>query len=278
MKLGISTSLNGLSPKEWAAKLVSLGCESLVFPVDATADDSLIEAYVAEAKANNLTIAEVGIWRNAISPDPTEEKKNMDYSIEQLKLADRIGAKCCVNVAGALGPRWDGGYKENFSQYAWDKTVSMIQELLDTVKPTNTYFTIECMPWMIPTGPQEYLKLMGAVNRERFAAHIDIINMINCPQRYFFSEEFLKETFGLLGPYVKSCHLKDIQLLEEYTFRLKECPCGEGSFPFVRYMEMASALNPDMPMIIEHLENDAAYEKSVSYVLEQYRSSSMRSN
>lgn len=271
MKLGISTSLNGLTPEQWAKKLVSLGCESLVFPVDSTADDKLIDAYVSEASTNNLTIAEVGIWRNAISEDPAEAEKNMAYSIDQLKLADKIGAKCCVNVAGAIGPRWDGGYKENFSQYAWDKTVRMIQEIIDTVKPTNTYFTIECMPWMIPTGPKEYLKLMEAVNRDRFAAHIDIINMINCPERYFFPEEFLKETFDLLGPYVKSCHLKDIQLLDEYTFRLKECACGDGSFPFVKYMEMATAINPDMPMIIEHLADDAAYEKSVAYVLEQYK-------
>ena len=48
-------------------------------------------------------------------------------------------------------------------------------------------------------GPKEYLKLIKAVNRERFIAHLDIINMINCPNRYFFPEEFLKETFDQMG-------------------------------------------------------------------------------
>lgn len=273
MRLGISTSLNGLTPKQWADKLVSLGCKSVVFPVDSNADSSLIDEYVAEAKSHDLLIAEVGIWRNAISEDPAEAKKNMDYSIEQLKLADRVGAVCCVNVAGALGgPRWDGGYKENFSQYAFDKTVRMIQEIIDTAKPQNTFFSIESMPWMIPTSPQEYLKLIEAVQRDRFAAHLDIINMINCPERYFFADNFLKECFDLLGQHIVSCHLKDIRLLDDFTFQLKECACGEGTFNFVKYMQLATELNPDMPMIIEHLKNDNEYEESISFVLSSYNS------
>ena len=194
----------------------------------------------------------------------------MEYSIEQLKLADRIGAKCCVNVAGSLGERWDGGYRDNFSQYAWDKTVSMIQEVIDTAKPKNTYFTIEPMPWMIPTSPQEYIKLMEDVNRDRFAAHLDIINMINCPERYFFSDEFLQKTFDILGPHIKSCHLKDIKLLDDFTFQLRECACGEGTFNIRKYIELTNALDPDMPMIIEHLKNDTAYEESIKFVQKHY--------
>ena len=267
MRLGISTSLNGLTPSQWAEKLSALGCRSVVFPADCNAPDELIDAYAEEAASHDLLIAEVGIWRNAISIDPEEAKRNLEYSIRQLALADRIGARCCVNVAGSLGARWDGGYRENFSMEAYNKTVAMIQTVIDAVRPSKTYFSIESMPWMIPTGPEEYLKLIKDVNRERFAAHLDIINMINCPERYFFSEEFLEKNIEILGPHIRSCHLKDILLLDEYTFRLKECACGEGSFNFKKYCELVTRLDPDMPMIIEHLKDDAAYEESVSYVL-----------
>lgn len=271
MRLGISSSLNGLNPGQWADKLIALGCKSVVFPVDCTAPKELIAEYVKEASTHDLMIAEVGIWRNAISEDKAEADKNMDYSIGQLKLADQIGARCCVNVAGAIGgPRWDGGYRENFSQYAFDRTVRMIQEIIDTVKPSNTYFSIESMPWMIPSSPQEYMKLIEAVNRDRFAAHLDVINMINCPERYFFSTEFLHECFEILGSSIKSCHLKDIKLLDDYTFQLRECACGEGTFDFVKYMQLATELDPDMPMIIEHLKSDTDYESSTQYVLSEY--------
>lgn len=265
MRLGISTSLNGLTPHEWATKLVALGCKSVVFPVDCRADDALIDEYVKEAREHDLLIAEVGIWRNALN-----SSENLQYSIDQLKLADRIGAVCCVNVAGSMGPRWDGGYASNFSKEAFDKTVKMIQTVIDSANPKNTYFSIESMPWMIPTSPEEYLELIKAVDRERFAVHLDIINMINCPDRYFFADKFLKHTFDLLGSRIVSCHLKDIKLLEDFTFQLRECACGEGTFPYIDYMKMATALNPDMPMIIEHLKDDSAYEESITYVLNEY--------
>lgn len=40
------------------------------------------------------------------------------------------------------------------------------------------------MPWMIPTGPDDYLRLTEEVDRERFAVHMDVINMINAVDRY----------------------------------------------------------------------------------------------
>lgn len=42
MRLGISTSLTGLNPHEWAEKLENLGCRSVVFPVDCNAPKELI--------------------------------------------------------------------------------------------------------------------------------------------------------------------------------------------------------------------------------------------
>lgn len=267
MRLGISSSLGYIPPAKWAEKLVELGCKSIVFPVDCNADEALIDEYVAEAQKNDLLIAEVGIWRNALASDPEERARNLEYSIRQLCLAEKIGARCAVNVAGSFGPRWDGGYKENFSDAAFKDTVMMIQYVIDAVNPKNTTFSIESMPWMIPTGPEEYLRLIEAVDRKQFSVHLDIINMINSANRYFFSNEFLEHTFDLLGDRIVSCHLKDIKLLEGYTFQLKECACGEGTFNIKRYMELASSIDPDMPMIIEHLPDDSAYESSTKYVL-----------
>ena len=59
------------------------------------------------------------------------------------RLADFLHARCAVNVAGAFGPKWDGGYKENFTDEAWKKTVSMVQEIIDRANPQNTFFTLE---------------------------------------------------------------------------------------------------------------------------------------
>ena len=267
MRLGVSSSLCTASPAEWAGQHKALGLKTVVFPLDSGASDSDIEAYVKAAKENDLTIAEVGIWRNAISADAAEARKNLEYSIKQLILADKIGARCAVNVAGAYsGARWDGPAKDNFSKEAWAKTVKMVQTVIDEADVKNTFFSLEPMPWMVPTGPVEYLNLIEDVARDRFAVHMDIINMINCPDRYFYCTEFLTECFELLGPHIRSCHLKDIRLEPEFTFRLTECACGEGSFDLETYARLATEACPDMPMIIEHLHGDDEYVKSVEYV------------
>ncbi len=269
MRLGISSPLSHKSPEEWGQKMEALGCHSVVFPVNADASRDEIEAYVQAAAAHDLQIAEVGIWRNAVSLDETERSAAVDYSIRQLKLADEIGARCCVNVMGAAGSRWDGGYAENFTPRMWDRGVRMIQDIIDEAKPQNTYFSIETMPWMYPTGPEEYLKLVENVDRERFGVHMDIVNMIHTPKRYFFADDFMRRSFALLGDRIRSCHLKDIRLKPEYTFQLEECACGEGSLNLELYARLAHEADPEMPMIIEHLHSDEEYIRSMAYTRER---------
>ena len=65
------------------------------------------------------------------------------------------------------------------------------------------------------------------------------------------------------------CHLKDILLKPEYTFQLQECACGEGTLDINLYAQLATAENPHMPMIIEHLTTDEDYVASVQYVRER---------
>ena len=267
MYLGLSSSLKHSSPEEWAETHKALGLKSVVFPVDCNAEEKLIMRYKEAAEKNGLLIAEVGIWRNTLAADLAEREKWIDYAIRQLKMADKLGAACCVNVVGTpYGPRWDGGYRQNFSQELWQLAVKMIQRIIDEAKPVHTKFSIESMPWMIPSSPDEYLHLIKDVNRKEFGAHLDVVNMITSPERYFFNDKFLEECFSKLKGKICSCHLKDIHLKEEYTFQLEECACGEGTLDLELFAKLATAENAQMPMIIEHLSTDEEYLASLKYV------------
>ncbi|MCR5427103.1 MAG: sugar phosphate isomerase/epimerase [Lachnospiraceae bacterium] len=267
MRLGLSSPLRHGSPEQWAERMAELGTGTVVFPVDCTATDAVIGAYERAARANGLTIAEVGVWRNTLAADPAEREKQIGYAAEQLMLADAIGARCCVNVVGTpCGPRWDGGYRGNFSEEVWQQAVEMIREVIDRAQPKRTKYSIEPMPWMIPTGPEEYCKLLQDVDREAFGVHLDVVNMITSPERYFFNDAFLRECFEKLGGRICSCHIKDVHLAEEFTFRLEEVACGKGALDLELYAELATREDPDMPMIIEHLHTDEEYLESLAYV------------
>ncbi len=267
--LGVSSSLQHSTPQEWAAKHVELGLKCVNFPVDYLAGEDVYMAYKQAADEAGLVIAEVGIWRNTLAANPVEREKWIEYAIGQLKMAEKIGAVCCVNVVGTpYGPRWDGGYRGNFTDEAWTEAVQMIQRIIDAVNPVHTKFCIESMPWMIPSGPDEYVKLVHHVNRTAFGVHLDAINMITSPQRYFFNDDFLRECFEKLGPWIVSCHLKDILLKQEYTFQLQECAPGAGTLDIPLYLRLAQEYNPEMPFIIEHLVTDEEYVESIRFVQE----------
>ena len=285
MKLGISSALEHTDPHDWALKHKRMGLECVNFPVDHTAGEEVFMAYKEAADEAGLMIAEVGVWRNTLAHDPEERERWIRYAIGQLEMADRIGARCCVNVVGTpYGPRWDGGYRGNYSPELWKMAVDMIRRIIDSVRPKHTKYSIESMPWMIPSSPDEYLRLKVKVleQAEEYGGHdgrfqgvpeadlgggdIHVVNMITSPERYFFNDLFIEECFEKLDGRICSCHLKDVLLKQEYTFQLEECACGQGTLDIGRYANLASAQDPDMPMIIEHLDTDSEYRDSVMYV------------
>lgn len=266
MRLGLASPLKHETPKEWAANMKAIGCGCVVFPVDYMAGEAVVGAYAEAAEQEGLTIAEVEAWSNPLSPDEDVRSEAFTRCVRQLELADRIGASCCVNIAGSAGSRWDGAYKENFTEAHWKMTVRSIQNIIDEAMPERTYYTLEPMPWMVPAGPEQYLRLLEEVNRERFAVHMDLANWITSPDKYFNNHEFMEQCFAMLGDRIKSCHIKDVSLREEFTFQLKETACGDGTLDLRNYIRLAEHVNPDMPVIIEHLKGDEEYLESLKYV------------
>ncbi len=266
MRLGISTVLHHDSAGAWAAKLRGLGCGAAVFPCEYSAKDSQIDAYVQACRDHDLIIAEVHVWNNPMHNDPVKRMENIKYCQEQLRLADYIGAQCCVNITGSCGPIWDGGYAENYADDIRLRIIDTTREIIDAVTPSKTFYTLEPMPWMLPDSPESYLDLLKEVDRPGFGVHMDVVNMISCPERYFFNGRFAEKCFALLGAHVKSCHVKDVRLERFLTFNLKETACGQGGLDIVRYAQLADASSPDMPFLIEHLTTEEEFLHSLDYV------------
>ncbi len=273
MRLGICGSIKHDSPAEWAGKQYDWGLRAVYFPCDYRTDDKLIDRYVDACRDHDLVIAEVGAWRNPLTRDPGERAANIEYCRRQLALAEYVKAGCCVNIAGTTGEIWDGGYAENYSAESWASIVETTRAIIDAVKPVHTFYTLEPMPWMYPDSPANYLKLLKEIDRPGFAVHLDVVNMISSPERYFFNTRFIQECFQLLGKYIKSCHAKDVRLERFLTFNLKEVPCGEGALDLPAYAQLATQTDPDMPFLIEHLHSEEEYRTAIRYVQNLLRES-----
>ena len=267
MRLGLGDVLPHSSPEEWADEIVKMGFRAAAFPGNYKQPDSLIEAYVKAAGERDILIAEVGAWVNPFSPDEETAAEARERCVEQLRLADAIGARCCVNISGAFGPKWDFCYRENYTQEAYEKNVEFIQSLLDTVKPKNTCYALESMQWMLPSSPEETVKIIQDIGSLYFKAHVDICNMVNDPYKFTHTDELIDRCFSLLGNQIVSCHLKDITMDEGSTVHITEVLPGQGQMDLRRYLQRIEELeDKDTPVLIEHLPDKASYEKALKYV------------
>ena len=68
-----------------------------------------------------------------------------------------------------------------------------------------------------------------------------------------------------MGPYIKSCHAKDILLQTKLTTHLDEVRPGQGGLDYVSFLKELSKL-PGVPLMLEHLPNAEEYNKAAEHI------------
>lgn len=255
------------SPDVWVEALKHLGYNAAYCPVTPQEKDDVVVAYANAARKVDIIIAEVGAWCNPISPDEQARKAALTKCREHLALAERIGASCCVNVSGSRSEQyWAGPHKDNLTEETFDLIVQTTRAIIDDVKPTRTYFTLEAMPWSYPDSPDSYLRLIKAIDRKQFAVHLDPVNFVSSPQLYFNNAKLIRECFEKFGPLIKSCHAKDIILRQDiYTTHLDEVRPGLGALDYATFLKELSKL-PNTPLMMEHLPDAEQYHFAAEHI------------
>ena len=121
-------------------------------------------------------------------------------------------------------------------------------------------------PWIYLDSPDSYLRLIHAIDRKQFGVHLDPVNIINCPQRFCDNAAFLRECFAKLGPYLKNCHAKDIQLASRLTVHLDEVRPGLSGLDYRVFLTELNKLDADIPILVEHLPNEQKYDLASQYI------------
>ncbi|MGC8779712.1 MAG: sugar phosphate isomerase/epimerase family protein [Anaerolineae bacterium] len=268
MRLGAPVFEPYSDPDAWIAAVQRRGYRAAYCPVKPEADAETIRAYARAAEAADIVIAEVGAWSNPLSPDAATRAAAIAKCQAGLALADAIGARCCVNIAGSRGAKWDGPHPADLTPETFDLIVQTVREIIDAVRPTRTFYTLEPMPWMYPDSADSYLALIRAIDRPHFAVHLDIVNLVNSPQRYFDNAGLIRECVAKLGPWIKSCHAKDIVLADRLTVHLDEVRPGLGGLDYRTLLRELDTLDPDLPLMLEHLPGQEEYDAAARYVRE----------
>lgn len=247
---------------DWAKIHADLGYGAAYWPLPLDVGEKKEKEFLEAAKAYHLVISEIGAWNNLLERNLEKREQNIQYTIQALRLADRVGAKCCINITGSWADTWDGPDPENLTEKTFDEVVKIIQRIIDTAMPERTFYTVEPMPWLYPNSIESMELLLEAVNRKQFAVHADMCNLINSFDKVYHTGEYTMEFFKKFGKKIKAVHAKDINVGKTLTLQIHETIPGEGIFDLDTLLLECEQIDPDLPIMTEHLNSEEEYRKA----------------
>jgi sugar phosphate isomerase/epimerase len=232
-------------------------------------DAARIRATAAAFEKERVVLAEVGRWVNLMEADPAKRAANLKQVTEGLALAEAVGARCCVDIAGSFSTEeWYGPHPDNLSRTFFDAAVENARKIIDAVKPKRAKFCYEMMGWALPDSVESNLELLRAVDRRAFAVHLDPCNLVNSPRRFYGNAALIEECFDKLGPWIVSCHAKDLRWNVEMNVHFVEVRPGTGAIDYQTFLPRLSQLPQQPPLMLEHLPNAEEYDLARKHLLE----------
>lgn len=220
-------------------------------------DAPRLRAFEAAFAAEDVKLAEVGIWRNLIAVEPERRAAHIAHAETCLALADEVGAACAVSYIGSFAPGSDyAPDPRNLGAEAFELTVETVRGIIDRVRPRRARLALEMMQYALPDSLDSYEALVAAVDRRAFGVHVDPVNLIMTPRRYWDNAAFLREIFARLGRWVVSCHAKDIVLHHQAALHFDECQIGEGALDYAVFLSEVAKLPGEVPLMLEHLDTE----------------------
>lgn len=252
---------------EWVEAHRTRGYRAAYWPLGDDAPRAKVNEFVRAAGDNDILIAEVGIWNNMLDPDPEKRRANFEKAVRRLETAEYVSARCCVNISGSRSDLWDGPHPKNLTEETYAMVVGDTRRLIDEVEPRRTCYTLEPMPWMYPRDERDVLRLIRDVDRPAFAAHADMVNMVNSYDKYIATGEMTDRFFGALAGHIRSVHLKDTRIVpDRLTLHIDEALPGEGEFDLAALLRNCAALDRDLPVMIEHLRSSEEYDRAAANI------------
>lgn len=259
------------SAEEWAREHVRKEYGTAYWPLALTSSPQEIEAYAAAAKEHHLLIAEVGAWNNLLDRDPSVREANILDNIQALRLADQVGARCCVNITGSYANTWDGADPRNLTEDTFQLIVKTIQRIIDEAKPKNACYTVEPMPWLYPNSIESMRRLLREVHREEFAVHADMCNLLNSFEKVCGNGDYTRAFFAEFGDRIQSVHAKDTVIDTCLTLCIREAIPGAGLFDYPALLSECAKLDADLPIMTEHLQTEPEYLQATGFLLSQIK-------
>ena len=217
---------------------------------------------------HGVVIAEVQCWNNLLDCDDAVRMQNRDATVRAVALADELAAVCALNTVGSFAPESLNHHDpRNFGSEAFDAAVETARHVIDQAQPKRTKFAFEVLAMHVTDDPEAMESLVAAVDRPAFGIHIDLVNWISSPRKYWFNADLIRDTVKRLGPYIVAAHAKDISMQDNCdTVRLAEVRPGQGQIDYGAYLSALDGVGHPVTLLMEHLDSESEYDAAAEYI------------
>jgi sugar phosphate isomerase/epimerase len=269
----ISSYFSDSDPGNYVAECKRWGYRAAPAPSVRIHETEKLHAIASEFSGAGVKIAEVQAWVSALDPRPDIRRENVDFIIESLAIADELDAACCVTVAGTLDDRSDIAsdtpHPDNFMNSTLEAVVDWVKRVLLMANPRRTKLALEMSPWTSLDGPEAYLQILKAVDHTALAVHLDPSNAILTPRIFWSTTDLLNRCFDMLGPWIVSCHAKDLyygSVLNLRHVNFVEVIPGRGVLDYRTFLRRIEKISPKLPVIMEHLPTAEDYAEGAAFI------------
>lgn len=224
---------------------------------------------------HNLPISCISGYTNIIHPDKDERARRVGYLKEIIRHAQYLGSPYVISETGTYNTESDWvHHPKNKTEEGFEECRKVIADLAQHAYDHGVVFLLETYVNNVVGSVEETVKMFAQVDHPGLGLLMD-------PTNYFEShnidrmDQILNQVFDTLSDKIKIGHAKDVKrsgddktekhadigdtdALESHTFRGVgeiELPApGLGSLNYDLYLKRLAQKHPNIPMIIEHLD------------------------
>lgn len=224
---------------------------------------------------HSLPISCISGYTNIIHPDKAERERRVGYLKEIIRHAQYLGTPYVISETGTYNTESDWvHHPKNKTQEGFEECRKVISDLAQHAYDHGAVFLLETYVNNVVGSVEETVRMFAQVDHPGLGLLMD-------PTNYFEAhnidrmDDILNQVFDTLSDKIKIGHAKDVKrsgtdktekhadigdedALESHTFRGVgeiELPApGLGSLNYDLYLKRLAQKHPNIPMIIEHLD------------------------
>lgn len=222
----------------------------------------------------NLPISCISGYTNLVHPDPARREANLKHLKQLIRYANELGTSYVISETGTFDPDSDWvHHPKNKTEEGYQDCVEVIKDLVDFSREHGVTFLAETYVNNVIGSVEETLRLFADISDPHLGLLMD-------PTNYFEEhnidemDKTLNHIFNALSDKIKIAHAKDVKRAEgaqgvkmadidaseAHTLRgvgTIELPApGLGALNYDLYLQRLSRNHPNIPIIIEHLEEE----------------------